>query len=128
MPVTIKTFEDEPYMLATYYLPIAFEDLDMVMKTAQGISEKRKAQGLPSTVWLITDSRETKPTFDEIVNSLGVLRKLASEDIRPVVVGTDEMVVFASKALEQKQYGSWEEIKIFSDVEQALAFAKAQSK
>jgi hypothetical protein len=126
MPVTIKTFGDEPYILATYATPFLPEDFAQILKITQEISDRRKAQGVPHKVWYVVDTRQIKMTFDDLVDSLSLLRKLDSTAMQAVIVGSSEMVELAVKAAQQKQYGSREEAKIFDNLDEALEYAKAQ--
>jgi hypothetical protein len=126
MPVTIQTFGDEPYLLATYETPFRPEDFAQLIKAVQELSDRLKAQGKPHKVWYISDIRQMKFSFDDLVEALNVFRKLDATIMQSVVVGSNELVELGVKAIQQKQYGNWEESKIFTDLDQALEFAKAQ--
>jgi hypothetical protein len=126
VPVTITTFGDEPYLLATYENPFLPEDFAHLIKAVQELSDRLKAQGKPHKVWYVSDIRQMKFSFDDLVEALNVVRKLDTTIMQSVMVGSSELIELGVKAVQQKQYGSWGETKIFNDLDKALEFAKAQ--
>jgi hypothetical protein len=127
MAIKIQTYGTEPYFLATFVEQAAIEDFTEIVKTVQNISNVRKKTGLPHRIWYIADIRGLNFTFDQITDSLNILRKQDSTIMQPVVVGGDSMAHLGIKAIEQKQYGAWEALKIFATPEEAIAFAKKQN-
>jgi hypothetical protein len=125
MGVGFEMFGDEPYFIATYTTPFDIAvDYGLILKTAQELSDRRKAQNLPYKVYYVSDVRQINLTFGQLIEGLAMVRQSEAGVMKAVIVGSTEMTQLAAKAVQQKQYGSREETKIFDNVPDALAYAK----
>ncbi len=125
MATQVKIFPDEPFLIATVEDPPKPSDPGDIR--VAGLKFKKERGG---HLYRVLDFRKTKMTFDIMVNAMAEERNspggAGDPDITSAIVGTTELVAFGAKALkEQKQYGKLP-VELFSTVEDALVWIRAQ--
>ena len=110
MTVVVEQYQDQPIIIATLSEPVDYrqEVPDMLSR----ILELRDTLTGCSKYYIILDMTGIKPSFSEIVFSLGEARK-ASQKRRPELpskvhlIGSGELFEMLANALAQIQYGGY---------------------
>jgi hypothetical protein len=119
----MRRLEGESIIVATYVPP-----LDPVTDVIDADKEVHElAKDIKGIVFQITDTRQTKPTLDVIIEGMAQMRRAVPVDprFRTIIVGTEEMVKLGAQAAKQAQYGE-RMMSVFATVEEAIEYARAE--
>lgn len=126
MPVKIEYVPDKPILIATYIDSI---DLEAVEELYQRSAEFYQQWNRP--IYRIVDVRQANTTFAELIaivktSSQGKPGSTTDPNVHVIFVGYNSWIQLFRDALQLEQFGQ-KELPLFLEIEDALAYAEAQS-
>ena len=122
MTVAVEKLQDQPVILASFSEPVNY-DKDFPSMFARILELRDTLQGF-AKYYTVIDLTGLKPSFSELVFSLGEARKASKQRRADLpneihLVGSGDLFEMASKALSQMQYGGYS-APLHASVEEAL--------
>ena len=119
MGVLIETFSREQIIIVTIQPPVIMPD-DPLAATEETL---RFQQQQETTICRITDFRQVRLTFADMVEGMAADEAFRSPYVRSVVIGTDPMIKVGTRGFKQAQYGGID-VTLVASRENALQQAR----
>src|SRR5205823_5016350 len=118
---------DEPILITAFFEPSKPTDQAELWAALAPMVE-----GMPGPIYRITDLSKLNVTFGQMVGALAYETKgsypgsAADPRVRSVLVANSAVVEIAAKSITQEQYGQSTMPPLFSTLDEALAYCRAE--